>query len=308
MTSDGPRTSDEHAGKHALVGLRVLVPRSPERAGPLMDALRHAGAEPIAAPLITIVPPDDVTPLDDAVARLGAGGYDWMSITSAFTVDSLQATALRAGLTLAEVVEAGRVARPGSTLVAAVGDATATTLRRAGVDPDLVPVTEQSARGMLADWPTPEPGSGRAVLVVQGDLAEPALSDGLTELGWLPHVVVSYVNQPASPLPPALIADLAEGRVDAVVLTSGSAARRLVEQLAPGDQAAASLRLAASTVVCCIGPRTAEVAAELGLPDGVVAQYPGPDSIVAALVAATSGPTAGETHTDTDADTSPEVI
>ncbi|WNB85682.1 uroporphyrinogen-III synthase [Cellulomonas sp. ATA003] len=256
----------------------MLVPRAPERAGALIGALRRAGAEPVAAPLVHIGPPDDLGALDDALARLAAGRYDWLSVTSGFTVDALDASAARAGRTLGDVVRAGRAARPGSTRVAAVGDATAAALRRAGVDVDFVPAGEQSARGMLAEWPEPSPGAlpaGRCtVLVPQGDLAEPTLTDGLTGLGMEPEVVTSYRNNPAPPLTPELVADLASGAVGGVVLTSGSTARRLADQVT----------LPPSTLVCCIGPRTAEVAAELGLPVGLVAQEPHPRAVVEALV------------------------
>lgn len=254
-----------------LAGVRVLVPRAPERAGALVAALRRAGAEPVAAPLVHIAPPDDTAPLEAALTAVGEGVHDWVAVTSGFTVDALEATAARAGRTLAAVVAAGRAARPGSTRVAAVGDATAAALRRAGVAVDFVPAAEQSARGMLAEWPDRRPGTA---LVPQGDLAEPTLADGLAALGLRPHVVVAYRNSPAAPLPPPVVADLASGAIGAVVLTSGSSARRLAEQVA----------LPGGTLVCCIGPRTAEVAAGLGLPAGLVAAGPHPHDVVDALV------------------------
>lgn len=257
-----------------LDGLRVFVPRAPERAGALLAALRRAGATPVAAPLVAIGAPADTRPLDDAAARLAAGGYDWVAVTSGFTVDALEAAAMRAGRTFAALIDAGRAALPGSTRVAAVGDATAAALARVGVRADFVPVTEQSARGMLLDWPPTRAGAN--VLLCQSDLAEPALAAGLAERGWHPQQVAAYTNRPAAPLDPVLVADLAAGRIGAVVLMSGSAARSLVAQVT----------LASSTVVCCIGPRTAEVAAALGLAaDVVVAAGPGPDAIVAAIVA-----------------------
>ncbi len=299
------------AGGGPLAGLRVLVPRAPERAGALVGALRRAGAEPVAAPLVHIGPPDDTAPLDAALADLAAGAYDWLSVTSGFTVDALEASAARAGRSLADVVAAGRAARAASTRVAAVGDATAGALGRSRVDVDFVPAGEQSARGMLAEWPvspgadspatgdSPAPGAPRTVLVPQGDLAEPTLADGFAALGLRPHVVVSYRNSPAEPLSPELVAELASGAVNAVVLTSGSTARRLADQVA----------LPATTLVCCIGPRTAEVAAEVGLPAGLVAEGPHPRAVVDALVRAVAGtgtatgtpirtPTGTPTHPD----------
>jgi uroporphyrinogen-III synthase len=284
-----------------LAGLRVLVPRAPERAGALVGALRRAGAEPVTAPLVRIAPPEDPAALEAALAAVGRGEYAWVAVTSGFTVDSLDAAAARAGRTLADVVAAGRAARPGSTRVAAVGDATAAALRRTGVEVDLVPAAQQSARGMLAEWPGTSPtasrppaerADGAAVLLPQGDLAEPTLADGLTAQGWRPHVLISYRNLPAAPLAPDVVADLRSGRIGAVVLTSGSTARRLAAQSA----------LPASTLVCCIGPSTAQVAASLGLPSDLVADGPHPRAVVDALSRGLAGlPTrsGGPTHPTT---------
>jgi uroporphyrinogen-III synthase len=129
---------------------------------------------------------------------------------------------------------------------------------------------------------------GTTVLLPQGDLAEPTLADGLTAQGWRPHVVVSYRNRPAAPLTPDVVADLESGRIGAVVLTSGSTARRLAEQVS----------LPASALVCCIGPRTAEVAASLGLPHGLVADGPHPRAVVDALTAGVTR-AGGSTHPTT---------
>ena len=254
-----------------LAGLRVLVPRSPDRAGPLVAALLAAGALPVLVPLVQIGPPEDPGPMDGAVARLAAGAFDWVAVTSAFAIDGLVAAAARAGTTLAAAVASGRSTRAASTRVAAVGDATAAALARTGIRADYVPVALQSARGMLAEWPPSADDS--LVLVPQSDLAEPTLTKGLAARGWRVLDVVAYTNTAAAPLPGSLVADLASGAIGAVVLTSGSAARRL----------AAQVTIPASTAICCIGPRTAEVAATLGLPAGVVATEPGPAAIVAAL-------------------------
>jgi uroporphyrinogen-III synthase len=287
MTGDQAMTSRPRASgpSRPLGGLRVFVPRSADRAGPLLAALRAAGADPVAAPLVAIGAPADLAGMDAAAARLAAGGYAWVGVTSSFAVDALGEAARRSGRTLAELVAAGRAARPGSTRFAAVGAATAATLARAGVQAELVPELVQTVQGMLAGWARPEPG-GR-VLLPQSDLAAPTLAVGLADRGWQVYPVVAYTNGPAAPLPADLVADLVTGRVRAVVLTSGSAARRL----------AAQVTLPESTLVCCIGPRTAEVAATLGLPAAVLAARPSPDAIVAALVAALPAP-----HPDPDRD------
>ena len=79
----------------------------------------------------------------------------------------------------------------GSVLVAAVGPATAETLRRAGVDADLVPA-EHSARGLVGAFPDPGRRGSRRVLFPAADLAPGTIPDGLARLGWDVRRVEAY--------------------------------------------------------------------------------------------------------------------
>ena len=67
------------------------------------------------------------------------------------------------------------------------------------------------------------------------------------------------------------------GAIGAVVLASGSAARRVAETMAP---------LPDSCLVIAIGQPTRDEAQRLGLPVAATAQQPTPAGIVAALAAA----------------------
>src|SRR5207247_507650 len=69
-----------------LFGKRIVVTRSRDQAGELVDLLESLGAEPIEAPMIRIAPPDDYGPLDKAVSEVGT--YNWIVFTSANGVDS----------------------------------------------------------------------------------------------------------------------------------------------------------------------------------------------------------------------------
>ena len=68
-----------------LFGKKIVVTRSREQAGELVDMLESLGAEPIEAPMIRVEAPDDYGPLDKAAAE--AGTYDWIVFTSANAVD-----------------------------------------------------------------------------------------------------------------------------------------------------------------------------------------------------------------------------
>lgn len=273
MRDDDPASDDGHAPMSAaldqgpLTGLRVLVPRTTTGLDPLAIALTAAGAEPVAVELITTVPPEDPTEIDDLLLALGAGYYTWLAVTSAATLPVLASRAEEIDSTLPELVA--------DTQVAAVGPATARALRAEGVHVDLVPRGTSSAASMLEQWPALS-GEGR-VLVPHADLASPRLVDGLRARGWQVDDVVAYRTLRGAPPEPDVLAAWSGGGIDAVLLTSGSTARHLVELLGPPPP---------GVLVCCIGPSTEAEARRLGLPVAAVAEAQTPAALVEALASA----------------------
>ncbi|MBE1877994.1 uroporphyrinogen-III synthase [Myceligenerans pegani] len=88
MTSTVPvdRPDDDRRG---TTRPRVLVARSHGRAAPLLDLLREAGVDAVAAPVIERAPVDDPAGLDEARAALARGEYAWVAVTSVNAVDAL---------------------------------------------------------------------------------------------------------------------------------------------------------------------------------------------------------------------------
>ena len=72
-----------------LFGRRVLVTRPREQAAELVERLTALGAEAIEAPMIQIVPPQDLGPLRQAAAA--ADQFDWIVFTSTNAVDAFHA-------------------------------------------------------------------------------------------------------------------------------------------------------------------------------------------------------------------------
>ena len=70
------------ADKRPLAGVKVLVTRPRELVSGLATMLRRDGAEVLELPAIRTVPVKDMTPVDAAIERLAAGGYDWLVFTS----------------------------------------------------------------------------------------------------------------------------------------------------------------------------------------------------------------------------------
>ena len=240
-----------------LKGRRVLVPRGGKWGDAVAATLRTFGAIPVIAPMINFASADDGPALANAMHELSDGQFDWVVITSATTVD----------------VFVGQGARiPASTRIAAVGETTAAALALAGYQADFVPAVDNSARGLVKEWPTTAI-SGR-VLVPQSDIAEPNLVTGLGNLGLDVKFVAAY-RTVGVPVSDAVKADVASGRIETLLVSSGSVARQIAAQLAP---------LPEGTIVACIGPRTAFDARAAGLTVDVIADYRSADSLIAALV------------------------
>ena len=115
-----------------LKGWRVLVPRGGPWGDSVAATLRAQGAVPVIAPLINFAPSTDQETLEAALADLAAGAFDWVTLTSATTVD---------------VLYAYRAQIPATTRVAAVGETTAAAL--AAVDPTWRVLRLRCAEGLV---------------------------------------------------------------------------------------------------------------------------------------------------------------
>ena len=112
-----------------LFGKRIVVTRSREQAGELVDLLAELGADPIESPAIQIVPPEDFGPLDQVCAQVST--FHWIVFTSANGVDYFLRRLL-AG--------AGDVRDLKGVRLCAIGPTTAERLTRHGIKVDLMPV------------------------------------------------------------------------------------------------------------------------------------------------------------------------
>lgn len=240
-----------------LDGWRVLVPRGGKWGDGVAATLRTFGATPVIAPMINFASTDDPSALANALHELQDGQFEWLVVTSATTVDVL----VGHGVTI-----------PDTTRVAAVGETTGAALSLAGYRVDFVPVKDNSARGLVKEWPA-DAVQGR-VLVPQSDIAEPNLVSGLSKRGLDTQFVAAY-RTVGVPVSDAVRADVASGRIGAILVTSGSVARQIAAQLAP---------LPEDTIVACIGPRTAFDARAAGLTVDLIADDRSADSLVDALV------------------------
>ena len=226
-----------------LAGRTVVVTRAGARARGLVDALERAGATALELPLTRQVDPaDGGVALREAAAAVRDN--DWVVVTSVNAADRFMG-ALRDARAL------------GAVRVAAVGPATADALRRAGVEPDLVPA-EHSARGLVAAFPDAAERGARRVLFPSADLAPGTIPEGLEEKGWDVRRVEAYRTVARAAPDPALLD--AVTAADALTFTATSSV-----------QAFTALRTAAGAPVTppahvvCIGPTTAAAARAAGI-------------------------------------------
>ncbi len=273
LVAEGAAELAPLAAARTLAGWTVVVPRAGDWGQRVAALLRARGARPVVLPLVEFAPAEDLAALDTALDALAAGRYGWVAVTSATTVDALAERAAARGLGSLGAVLAG-------TARAAVGPATARALAGHGANATLV-ATDRSAAGLaarlgqLTDDPSTPVHRERTVLVPRSDLAETALADGLRAAGWSAEEVVAYRTVTGSPDAAAAASAWSGDGRHAVLLTSPSTARAVVDRLGAPP---------AGTLICCLGPRTAQFAREQGLTVDVVAGDPSVEDLVLALV------------------------
>jgi uroporphyrinogen III methyltransferase/synthase len=255
-----------------LFGKRVLVTRTREQAGDIIERLEALGAEAVEAPTIRVMPPEDYGPLDEAIARVSS--FNWVVFTSANGVDAfmkrLQASP-------------GDVRELKGVKLCAIGPATADRLLQHGLKVDLVPL-EYRAEGILQALQSSGPLEGQRFLLARADIAREVLAEELRKSGADVKEVTAYRTTLAEvdrEGDPDVYAMLLEKRIDVVTFTSASTVRNFVRSY--GSDAAQDLLR--STLVACIGPVTAEAAEQCGIHTAIMPEQYTIPALVDAIVA-----------------------
>jgi uroporphyrinogen III methyltransferase/synthase len=264
-------TSDSIAAGTSLplAGTSVLVTRTREQAGALVEPLEALGAEVLAFPVIETVDPEDWGPADAAIRALGS--YDWLVLTSTNGVDRF--------FERLDALGVGRSALEGVKL-AVVGTATARQLGCYGLSPDMMP-GEFRGEGIVDEFRATGAGPETRVLIARALEAREILPESLHEMGVHVDVVPVYRVVPSTPNP-AVLARLAEGSVDIATIASGGTAAHFVELLRTAGLNPATVM--ASLTVASVGPVTTEGLRALGYEVDVEASESTMESLVEALV------------------------
>lgn len=231
-----------------LNGIRIVNTRALEQARVLDDLLRAHGAEPLSYPCIAIHPADETDKLDASLRALANGVYDWLVITSPYTVLAIHAR-----------LDALNMKLPaGKFQVAAVGPIAAQQVKQIlGLRVHVLPkgfVTDS----LIDSLPV---AHGTRVLLPEDAMESPILENGLRARGAMVDALVAYekaIGTGGVNLKNLLNA----GFVDAITFPSATTVHNLVARL---NQEGGAAEMLPGIPAACIGERTAAAAAEYGM-------------------------------------------
>jgi uroporphyrinogen-III synthase len=271
-----------------LQGQRVLVTRTRDQAGALSANLLAAGALPVELPMIRIEPPDDWSPLDQAMcALITRAAYDWLIFTSANGVKMALERLRASGCEPAALA---------TVRIAAIGPATTAALESYGLSAALLPassVAEGVAEALRQE--AAQRGktlAGTRVLLALAAETRQVLQTELEQAGAEVEVVVAYQTLPVAQddvRGREVVALLREHHLDIITFTSSSTVHhfmRWLSQAAPDLTVVLTYSGAHKTrpLIACIGPVTAATARGYGLEVGVEARDFTTAGLVAALI------------------------
>ena len=255
-----------------LTGRSILVARARSQRSHIARSLRELGASVTQFPTIRQLPGPDVDSVPAAVRGLAGSGA--IVFTGAAAVNGFLRALARAGMDARALV--------GLSLVG-VGRGTIEALRRARLQCDLpirsyLPIRVAAAlrrgKGHLEAHP---------VLLVRDGGGRSALGDGLAAAGARVTQLQVATRTAHSRGRKNVERMMAAGQLDAIVLSSSSAAEALV---------AGGLVVPQGILVVAIGPSTAATAERLGLPAAVVPDASGADALIEELVGRLATPSA----------------
>ena len=251
-----------------LFGKRVVATRARSGIGRLAEMIGGFGAEVIELPAITISPPPDTLPLDEALRRIDQ--YDWVTFVSPNAVIHLSERMRNLRLD-------GRIFY--RTKIASVGDATHQAVSdRLGLISDIQPQVFTAA-GMVKEFQKRKVFPKR-VLHPRSSIGKDSVPDNLRSMGAIVDEVTAYENTIAEGMHDKARAVYRgkSGPPDYTLFASSSAVANLHSILA-GD-----VRPVNAGAVVCIGPVTAKTCEDFGILPDVIADKQSLQGMVDAVV------------------------
>jgi len=243
-----------------LFGQTILVARPAAQSQELIEPLERLGARVLNQPAITIGPPADWQPVDDAIRELPS--YAWIVFSSSNGVDWFMNRLRDRGFDARQL---------GRSSIAAIGPGTAAALESYGLRADCVP-NEYRAEALAEALQ--DQVAGKQVLLVRASRGRELLGDTLAQAGALVRSVVAYSSIDVEAADEEIAALMRSGKVDWTVVTSSSIAQALARFF--GESLL-------KTRIVSISPVTSATLAELGFPATVESQVHTMQGIVDAI-------------------------
>jgi uroporphyrinogen-III synthase len=229
--------------RSSLRGVRVLVTRPAHQAGTLAQMIEAAGGVAVRLPAIEIAAPANTAALHAVLERL----HEF-----AFAI-FVSPNAVRQAMPLLHA----RGIPPGLQL-AAIGQGTLRALSEEGAGQVLAPADRFDSEALLELLP-PAVVAGKDILIVRGEGGREQLGESLHARGARVAYAECYRRVPPRHPDAAALAQLQQGKIDILVLTSTESARNLCNLV--GESGRAHLF---ATPVVVVGERQARACRELG--------------------------------------------
>ncbi len=242
--------------------LKVLVTRPEKQAENLCHLLEQTGAIAVKMPVLKIVPTEPVAKTRAVLSRIHH--YQWLIFVSANAVN------------FALGANNGKIPNLQDIKVIAIGRATSSALKNAGIDVDLMPKQGFNSEAVLA-LPELQQIKGDRCLIVRGQGGRELLRQTLEKRGAqvdylevyqriLPKVNTSAVNKL-----------LDKNELDIITITSVEALNNLLKILGSKKQQLFSIPLVV------MSERIGKIAVELGFQHIIISQQPTDTALVEAI-------------------------
>ena len=251
-----------------LFGHRVLVTRE-HTAG--FEPLEELGAEILEFRTIEIVPPDDWTELDRAIAQIDT--YNWLIFTSVNGVRFF----------FQRMMERGRDIRDlKGVRICAVGSKTAAAIHKYGIKVDLVP-KEFNAEGLIEafikDNGRENSLKGLRILLPRAEKARELFPTKVRELGGEIDVFTAYKTVKPEVHGKRLKRFLKGGKISIATFTSAATFNNYMDIM--GEDA---LDLLKNVIIAVIGPVTAKAVEKAGLTVHIMPEKATVDAMVQEII------------------------
>ena len=259
-----------------LFGLSIGITRPEDQASETMADVIAQGGEPVLMPMLKIAPVDEIHAEVVRKTLSVLQNYDWLILTSSNGVHGF----------VRHLMESGRDLRAtGHLKIAAIGQATAATLRTYSLSADLIPPDARAES--LAETLIPHV-AGKRCLWACASRTRDTLSELLKSTTQLKPLVV-YQNLDADAAAPEIADRMSRNQLNWVGLSSPASVlqfRRFLDhhQISPQTMA---------TQVAVISKLTAEAAHDSGIPVAAVAAETSWSGILRAIAAANVKSSAG---------------